>query len=216
MVAAFEPVAEPVADPVVATPAPQEIVIEPEAPEPAVTVPPPLSSEARPAAKPRSLPSVVVTPAIYASVGAAIQKAAKGDRWLILAGLAAVAVIGGFIWLATLPAPQPVAPAPTPLVQPEAPLVEEPAPVETSAPTTASRPRVVEPAAASPAPRFTPRPSATVPAARPPVVIATPPVEPAPRPYIETAPLVVEPPTPAAPAQTNPDAPVSTAPQPLT
>lgn len=204
----FEAAAEPVA------PAPQEIVVEPEAPEPAVTVPPPLSTEAKPAAKPRSLPSVVVTPAMYASVGAAIQKAAKGDRWLILAGVAALVIIGGFVWLATLPGPQPVAPAPTPLAVSETPLVEEAAPVETAAP-----------AVTEPLPRATPAPVTAAPVERPAVrpatpsraapVVVRPPVETAPRPYIETAPLVVETPTPAAPPPRDPDAPVSTAPQPL-
>lgn len=112
VVAEFEPVAEPVQS--APWPAPQEMVIEPETPEPAVTLPPPLSTEAKPAARPRELPSVVVTPAIYASVGAAMQTVTRGDRWPIVAGIAALAVIGGFIWLATLPAPQPVAPAPIP------------------------------------------------------------------------------------------------------
>ena len=40
-------------------------------------------------------------------------------------------------------------------------------------------------------------------------------VETAPRPYIETEPLVVEPPTAAAPAQSDPEAPIATRPQPL-
>ena len=217
-----EPVAvefERVTEPVAPAPAPQEIIIEPEASEPAITVPPPLSSEAKPAAKPRSLPSVVVTPAIYASVGAAIQKAAKGDRWLILAGVAAVAVIGGFIWLATLPAPRPVPAGPTPLVAAATSPVEEVAPAEPEVPAVVEQPRAAAPVAVAPAEPPVARPSgpASAPVRSSPSVVIAPsaPTAAAPRPYIETAPLVVEPPTPAAPIPSDPDAPVSTAPQPL-
>lgn len=212
-----EPVVEAVApepEPVAAAPAPQEIVIEPDAPEPAVTVPPPLSTEAKPAVKPRALPSVVVTPAIYASVGAAMQKVAKGDRWPIVAGVAALVVIGGFIWLATLPAPQPVAPAPTPLVADAAPLegilpagevapvAGRPAPVRAASAPAAASPVTAQPRRATPMPAA---PAVAVPAA---------PTESAPRPYIETSPLVLDQPTPVAPVPTNPDAPASTAAQP--
>jgi hypothetical protein len=210
-VAAPEPVVEP--EPIVAAPASQEIVIEPEAAEPAVTVPP-LSGDAGPAAKPRELPSVVVTPTLYATMGAAVQNATKGGgRWAIVAAVAALAVIGGFIWLATLPAPRPVAPVPTPLAAGAAPLEEPPlAEVETpaaAAPEAASVPAPAAPASAA-APRR-PAPSSAAP------VVVTPPsaAATAPRPYSETAPLVVEPPTPAAPAQTDPDAPIATRPQPL-
>lgn len=215
VVEAVAPEPEPVAPESEPTPAPQEIVIEPEAAEPAVTVPPPLSTEAKPTARPRELPSVVVTPAIYATMGAAMQKVAKGDRWPIVAGVAALVVIGGFIWLATLPAPQPVAPAPTPLVADAAPL-EETTVVEEVAPAT-GRPATVRAASA-------PRPATAAPVTDPPrrptpaapvVVVAPAPVEAAPRPYIETAPLIVEPPTPAAPAPADPDAPIATRPQPL-
>ncbi len=222
-----ETVAAPVAEPVVATPAPEpgpepiaaapEIVVEPEVPEPALTQPPPLSSEAKTSAKPRSLPSVVVTPAIYASVGAAMQKVAKNDRWLVVAGIAAVAVIGGFIWLATMPGPQPVDPTPTPMIA-ETPVADTPMAADT--PPAAVAPTPVAPVtgarsapAADPAPTPAPEPRRASPPA--PVTAAPAPVEAAPRPYIETAPLVVEPPTPAAPPPTDPDAPIATRPQPL-
>ena len=220
VVAGFEPWAEPVQAAPGPTPAPQETIVEPEAPEPVVTVPPPLSTEAKPAAKPRELPSVVVTPAIYATVGAAIEKVKKTDLWLIVAAIAAVLVTGGFIWLATLPAPQPVAPGPTPLVADAAPpaattVVEEPPPeIETAAPvrvTSAPAPARAAPAAAAPVTAQPRRPTRAAPV----VGVPPAPVETAPRPYIQTAPLIVEPPTPAAPAPADPDAPVSTAPQPL-
>lgn len=211
------PKPEPVVEPAAA--APQEIVIEPEAAEPAVTVPPPLSSDPQPTAKPRELPSVVVTPTLYATMGAAVQKAAKGGRWTIVAGVAAVVIIGGFIWLATLPAPQPVDDAPTPLAAGavpiiETPLIEEappPAAVTASTPTPAApAPSAAVPAATAsgPVPTAPRRPTSSAP-----IVIA--PTETAPRPYIETAPLVVDPPTSAEPAQTDPDAPITTRPQPL-
>ncbi|MBU2380873.1 MAG: hypothetical protein KJ824_17095, partial [Alphaproteobacteria bacterium] len=100
-VASPEPKPEPEPEPVTA---PAEIVAEVEEAEPAVTVPPPLSGEAAPVAEPRRLPSVVVTPAIYAGVSAAIQKVTGKDRWVIVAAVVAVLVTGGFIWLATLPA----------------------------------------------------------------------------------------------------------------
>lgn len=212
-----EPVVTPEPEPVAAA-RPQEIVIEPEAAEPAVTVPP-LSGEAKPAARPRELPSVVVTPTLYATMGAAVQKVTKGDRWTVVAGVVAVVVIGGFIWLATLPGPRPVAEGPTPLAAGAAPLddtplVEEtfaPAEVEDSAPA-ARAPAAAAPVAATPAPAtVAPRRPATTPAT--PIVIA--PTQTAPRPYIETAPLVIDPPTPAEPAETDPDAPIVTRPQPL-
>ena len=208
-----EPVSAPAPEPVAAA---SEMVVEPEEPEPVVTVPP-LSEQAKPTAKPRSLPSVVVTPAIYASVGAAMQKVTKKDRWLVIAGIAAVVVIGGFVWLATLPGPQPVDPTPTPMIA-EAPAADTPMaadapPAEVAAtpvaPATAARSAPAADPVATPAPE--PR-RATPPA---PVTAAPAPVETAPRPYIETAPLVVEPPTPAAPAPTDPEAPIATRPQPL-
>lgn len=225
----FEPVVEPEVvapspepEPLVLEPEPvaaaPEIVVEPETPEPAVTVPPPLSSEARPAAEPRKLPSVVVTPAIYATVGAAIEKVTKKDRWLVVAAVAAIVVTGGFIWLATLPAPQPVDDAAGPALVAEAPLVEQTPPVEAPTPARTAPAETASasaaPATAAPAPTAPARPAQTRPAPAAPIVV-TPPVEAAPQPSIEIAPLVVEPPTPAEPAPTNPDAPVSTAPQPL-
>lgn len=220
----FEPIApEPEPQPrpelVAAEPLAQEIVIEPEAAEPAVTVPPPLSGEAQPTARPRELPSVVVTPTLYASMGAAVQEVAKGGRWTIAAGVVALLIIGGFIWLATLPAPQPVAGGPTPLAAGAPPIIETPLIQEapppaaaTSAPPPSAPAPATVPAASSPAPEATaPRRPAQAPAA--PIVIA--PRQTAPRPYIETAPLVIDPPTPAVPANPDPDAPIATRPQPL-
>ena len=220
--AAPEVVAPPVAEPAAPPPAPEpvaaasEMVVEPEEPEPPVTVPP-LSGQAKPTAKPRSLPSVVVTPAIYASVGAAMQKVTKKDRWLVVAGIAAVVVIGGFIWLATLPGPQPVDPTPTPMVAEtpaaDTPMAADAPPAEVAptpvAPVTAAR----SAPAADPVPTPAPEPRRATPSDT--VVVAPAPVETAPRPYIETAPLVVEPPTPAAPPPTDPEAPIATRPQPL-
>jgi hypothetical protein len=214
-VAAAEPVVEPEPEHV-AAPTSGETVIEPEAPEPVVTVPPPLSTEAEPAAEARSLPSVVVTPAIYAQVGAAFQKAAaRSDKtWLAVAGIGALVVIGGFIWLATLPAPSQVDDGPPLLAAPEAAL-ETPAEVE--APTApAPVARSPQPQAqtqaqpAAPASRATARPA---PRAAAPTVAEAPP-EPAPL-VIETAPLAVEPPTPATLPPSNPDAPIATRPTPL-
>ena len=210
IVVAVEP--EPLPEPVVA---PQEILVEPDAPEPAVTLPPPLSSETKPAAEPRKLPSVVVTPAIYATVGAAIEKVTKKDRWLVFAGIAAVVVTGAFIWLATLPAPQPVDAAPSSLVPDAPPIEAAPVSAEVSIPEASPAPTRAAPlpAAAAPAAPVIAQPRPSTPARAAPIVIA--PVEAAPQPYIETAPLVIEPPTPATPAPTNPDAPIATGPQPL-
>ncbi len=216
-----EPIAEPEPIPApepeaLVAPTSGETLIEPDEPEPVTTVPPPLSDEAPPRAEPRSLPSVVVTPAIYAQVGAAFQKAAarSDKRMLVLAGVGVIAVIGGFIWLATLPAPQPVdavGTAATPEVAVQAPAAAEVAPAAVAAPppvVRAASPLAAPPApapAARPAPRPTPRVAA-------PVVEV--PAEPAPL-AIETAPLVVEPPTPATPPPASADAPISTQPQPL-
>lgn len=219
-----EPVAAatPEAETVAAQPAPEprpvepEIVIEAAPPEPEVTEPLPSSGKAKPGTRTRSLPSVVVTPAIYASVGAAMQKVAKNDRGLLAAGVAAVAVIGGFVWLATLPAPQPVDQGPTPMIAETPTLTEEgltedapPAAATAPAPAAVARPTPapVTARAQAPEPRPTTRPA--------PVVVTPRSVETAPRPYIETAPLVVEPPTPAAPPPSDPEAPIVTRPQPL-
>lgn len=102
---------------------PSEAEAAPEAPEPAPPPPPPpleriveiepaemtetvapLSGNPEPAVAPRSLPSVVVTPTLYATVGAAIQTVKKNDRWIVVAAVAAVVITAGFVWLATLPA----------------------------------------------------------------------------------------------------------------
>lgn len=205
----FEP------EPVVAPPAPQEIVVEPEATGPALTVPPPLSSDVEPTAEPRSLPSVVVTPSIQAPVGAARQKMAGSGRWPIVAAVAAIVVIGGFIWLATLPAATPpVAADAAPVAA--VPLVEEASSVEAAPAPAAAAPvpevsAPVAPAAAPViAPARRPEPSPTAP-----ITVAPRPADAARPPAIEVAPLVVDPPTPAAPAPTNPDAPIATQPQPL-
>lgn len=226
-VAVFEPLIEsppqppePELTPEPAPAAPLDLVVEPEAPEPALTAPPPLSAEVPPAAEPRKLPSVVVTPAIYATVGAALEKVSHKDRWLVFAGIAAVLVTGAFIWLATLPAPRPVDRAPTPALAAPPPFETPPvAEVEAEAAVPATRPAPVraEPAPAAPVaaePVAPARPRAQAPAASAPVAVA--PVEAAaPTPRIETAPLVVEPPTAAAPAQSDPEAPIATRPQPL-
>ncbi|WP_396594400.1 hypothetical protein [Brevundimonas sp. R86498] len=102
-----EPAPEPVPQPR-PEPAPQpaprvEQVVEVEAVEMVETVPP-LAGEAPPVAEPRSLPSVVVTPTLYATVSAAVQTVKPRDRWTFLVvAVVAVAVTAGFVWLATLP-----------------------------------------------------------------------------------------------------------------
>jgi hypothetical protein len=225
------PTPEPIPDPVIETiiapepvqpatpPRPTvEIIVEPEAPEQIDTLTPPLSGAAPGTAEPRAMPSVVVTPTLYARVEAVVEKVSKKDRWLVAAAIGAVVVTGGFIWLATLPvgdapaldmdAPPPAAPGaevPVPVeVTPPPVVVETAAPA--TAPLTARRepaPLTVRPPAVSPAPVQT-SPALTTPASQP--------VE---APVIETAPLVVEPPTTATPAPTDPDAPIETRPQPL-
>lgn len=215
--AVFEPQVEPVAE----VPLERDIVVEPEVPEPAVTVPPPLSSEARPAAEPRAMPSVVVTPAIYATVGAAIQKAAKNDRWLIVVVVLAVLTVGGFVWLATLPGPAPIDQGEEePALAYDAVPIDPATPIEdvelSSSATASPTPPVSAPAAASSTPAAREPVSAPRPAAP---LIVTPPAASAstgtPRPYIETSPLVVEVPTPATAPPSDPEAPIATRPQPL-
>jgi len=95
---------EPAPEPAPETPSPPlERIVEIEPAEMAETVAP-LSGDPGPAAAPRSLPSVVVTPTLYATVGAALQTVKKNDRWIVVAAVAAVAITAGFVWLATLPA----------------------------------------------------------------------------------------------------------------
>lgn len=189
-----------------ATPAHDEVVAEPAAPE------------AEPEPAPRSVPSVVVTPAIYATFNAAIETVTKKDRWIVVVAVLAVLITGGFIWLATLPsgggepldldAPPPAASGltvevvePTVSTEPVGDVAPDPVtPIENRTPVRAE---------AAPAPTAPAREAAA------PVVAPTPPPTTQPRPYIETAPLVVEPPTAARPAPTDPDAPISTGPQPL-
>jgi len=225
-----DPIAEPIPDPVIETltepepvrpatpPRPTvEIIVEPEAPEQIDTLPPPLSGAAPRQADPRAMPSVVVTPTLYARVEAVVEKVSKKDRWLVAAAVGAVIVTGGFIWLATLPsgdAPALDMDAPPPA----APGAEVPVPVEVTPP-----PVVVETGAPAPAPltaRREPAPTVRPPAVSP-APVQTPPAltpqasQPVEVPAIEPAPLVVEPPTTAAPAPTDPDAPIETRPQPL-
>lgn len=85
-------------------PAPRvEQIVEIEPAESVETVPP-LAGEAPPVAEPRSLPSVVVTPTLYATVSAAVATVKPRDRWkLATAAVAAVVITAGFVWLATLP-----------------------------------------------------------------------------------------------------------------
>jgi len=231
--AVFEPIAEPVSEFIVeaepvrpkARPAPAvEIIVEPEAAEQIDTVPPPLSTDQKAAADPRAIPSVVVTPTLYATVGAVIEKVKTNDTWRLAAVIGALVVTAGFIWLATLPsgdappldmdAPPPAAPGL------ETPVVDEAAPVgaagampeaEVATPSTQSV-TAVSPTQAAVTPRPASQVGATTPAPR---VVPTPPAETATPPAIETTPLVVERPTAAAPAPTDPDAPMQTRPQPL-
>ncbi len=227
-----EPILETIveAEPVrpAARPAPAvEIIVEPEAPEQIDTMPPPLSTAQGQTADPRAIPSVVVTPTLYAQVGAVIEKVKTNDTWRIAAVVGALAVTVGFIWLATLPsgdappldmdAPPPAAPGAA------APPAIEAAPVpsaETAPPAVADvteAPVPVPPARAAP-PTETARPARpdTTTATTPTPRIVTPPATvPSTPPVIETAPLIVEPPTAATPPPTDPDAPIETRPQPL-
>jgi hypothetical protein len=201
-----------------------EIIVEPEAAEQIDTVPPPLSTDQKAAADPRAIPSVVVTPTLYATFGAVIEKVKTNDTWRLAAVIGALVVTAGFIWLATLPsgdappldmdAPPPAAPGL------ETPVVDEAAPVgaagampeaEVATPSTQSV-TAVSPTQAAVTPRPASQVGATTPAPR---VVPTPPAETATPPAIETTPLVVERPTAAAPAPTDPDAPMQTRPQPL-
>lgn len=150
------------------------------------------------------------------------------------AGVVAALVIGGGLWFALKPeaAPTPTASAPLESI-PAAPAA--PASIETplveAAPETVAAPAAPAPAAVeeAPAPRpavTTQQPTAPTPRPATPAASTPPPSAPppqvektAPPPVIETAPLVVVPPAPAPtvarPAQTDPDAPVVTRPQPL-
>lgn len=197
---------------------PIEIVAEVDEADPALTAPLPLSEEVPPEAAPRSLPSVVVTPAIYATVSAAIETVTKKDRWIVVVAVLALLITGGFIWLATLPpgggepldldAPPPAASGltvevvePTISTEPVGDVAPDPVtPIENRTPVRAE---------------VAPAPTAPARQAAAPVVTPAPPPTTQPRPYIETAPLVVEPPTPAQPAPTDNDAPIGTGPQPL-
>jgi hypothetical protein len=206
-----------------------EIIVEPEAPE-LIDTAPPLSSPADAApADPKSMPSVVVTPTLYARVEAVVGKVKRNDRWMAAALIGAVVVTGGFIWLATLPAgdappldmdaPPPAAPgadivgpgdatdilaaveAPS-VVPTEAITAAAPAPAEERPTAVVARPTPAAPRAATPtAPVRQDAPAAV-------------PVEPD-APDIEPEPLIVPPPTAAQPAPTDPDAPIETRPQPL-
>ena len=228
-----EPAAEPVletlveAEPIQPTAPPRsavEIIVEPEPAEPIQTVPPPLSGAADTgSADPRAMPSVVVTPTLYARVEAVVEKVSRKDRWLVAAAIGATVVTGGFIWLATLPsegtppldmdAPPPAASGTEPTVPVEA----EPAPAaeasaaEPSAPVATGEPEAPTARAEPTAP---PAPVRVQPA-RPTVQPAPPVAQQPPPPVIEPAPLVVEPPTAATPPPTDPDAPIETRPQPL-
>ncbi len=215
-----------------AAPAPTvEIIVEPEAPEQIDTLPPPLSDATVSPADPRAMPSVVVTPTLYARVEAVMEKVKTNDTWRIAAVAGAVIVVAGFVWLATLPAgdapvldmdaPPPAAPgaAAAAAAGAETSLPAEAAP----SPSEAPPPAIVEPEAATARSEATRAPTRAEPA--PPVPpraaststprVTSPPAEAAVPPVIQTAPLVVEPPTAAAPAPTDPDAPIETRPQPL-
>ncbi len=198
--------------------APREVLVEIEPAEPVETLTPPLSGDAQPAAEPRSMPSVVVTPAIYATVSAAIETVTKKDRWIIVAAVVAVLVTGGFIWLATLPsggASQIDLAAPPPAADGLTVEVVDPAPAPAAAPVDRG---VASPVPSAPAAEAPTRPAARTPdPVRPtaPVTAAPTPQTVAPQPYIETAPLAVEPPTAAQPAPSDADAPIPTQPQPL-
>ena len=222
----IDPVAESVTETVVepepvqpAAPRPTaEIIVEPEPAEPIKTIPPLSGAADAGLSDPRAMPSVVVTPTLYARVEAVVEKVSKKDRWLVAAAIGAVLVTGGFIWLATLPsegtppldmdAPPPAAPGTESTVPIEA---EPVAAAEVAPPATAEEPEVA-PMRAEPA--ATPAPSRVQPA-RPTVQPSAPVTQEPPPPVIETAPLVVEPPTAATPAPTDPDAPIETRPQPL-
>lgn len=231
--AVFEPIAEPVSEFVVeaepvrpkARPAPAvEIIVEPEATDQIDTVPPPLSTDQKTAADPRAIPSVVVTPTLYATVGAVIEKVKTNDTWRLAAVIGALVVTAGFIWLATLPsgdappldmdAPPPAAPGlETPLVDEAPPVAAAGATPEAEAATPSTQSlTAVRPAQAAVTSRPASPAGATTPASR---AAPTPQAETVTSPAIETAPLVVERPTAAAPAPTDPDAPMQTRPQPL-
>lgn len=230
-----EPEPEPVAEPVLETivePEPirqtasarptVEIIVEPEAPEQIDTLPPPLSGATTGAADPRAIPSVVVTPTLYARVEAVMEKVKTNDTWRIAAVAGALVVIAGFVWLATLPAgdappldmdaPPPAAPGAEVLPPIETVPVPVPAPAAEATPPAA----VESEAAPAPARAEPTRPVAPRVAPAPAPRVAAPKDESAVPPVIETAPLVVAPPTAATPAPTDPDAPIETRPQPLT
>jgi hypothetical protein len=97
-----QPEPEPQPEPAPAALRPEQIV-EVGPAEPVETVPP-LTGQAPPPAEPRSLPSVVVTPTLYATVSAAVETVKPQARWIIVAAVLAVVVTAGFVWLATLPA----------------------------------------------------------------------------------------------------------------
>ncbi len=192
----------------------QEVLVESEPVAPTPAAPSFATNDAQ-TAKPRSVPSVVVTPARYAGVTAALETVSNKDRWIIVSVVAAVLVTGGFIWLATLPAGEPAAidlnaaPPSAPGVIPET-IDAEPA-GEAAAPSVVARTAPVE---TTPAPTVSP----VAPAPRPRVVAparqaAAETPTPAPAPTIETAPLVVEAPPPAQPLPTDPEAPIPTQPQ---
>ena len=210
MIPRARPAVEPVA------PARAEAIVERE-----IAVAPSLSIETMPAATPPGPTSAVVAPAAYASVGAAAPTEAKTRPWLVVAGVAAVVVAGGLLWLATRQPPRPAAPVPTPPAA-EAPVVDAAPVIEAPAPDpqrpepvrTAPVPEEAAPVPAEAAPVVV-QPRRPAPAA-PAVVAPSAPVQtPPPQPSIDTAPLIVERPTPAAPAPSDPDAPIVTRPQPL-
>lgn len=234
--ASAEPILETIVEPEPIRPAARptpavEIIVEPEAPEQIDTMPPPLSTAHNQTADPRAIPSVVVTPTLYAQVGAVIEKVKTNDTWRIAAVVGAVVVIAGFVWVATLPAgdapaldmdaPPPAAPGAEVPVAIEAAPVPTPETAPTVAPSVAAPPAVERAAPTPVAPSTRPaRPAATtggtpVAPAPAPRTVAAPVTEPVTPPAIDTAPLVVEPPTAATPAPTDPDAPIATRPQPL-
>ncbi|OYW38675.1 MAG: hypothetical protein B7Z42_07620, partial [Brevundimonas sp. 12-68-7] len=192
-----EPFAEPVLetivepDPVRSAAAARptvEIIVEPEAPEQIDTLPPPLSGAATGPADPRAIPSVVVTPTLYARVEAVMEKVKTNDTWRIAAVAGALIVIAGFVWLATLPAGD-APPLDMDAPPPAAPGAEVLPPVETAPiPATEAPPpaAVQTEAEATPAPTPAParvepaRPTAPRAAQSTTPSVTTPPVEPPP------------------------------------
>lgn len=179
-------------------------------------------------------PAPVVAPS-YARVSA---KRSSRSPLYVGGAVVVLALVAGGVWFASLPSPPdapvaaaaPVAPAPV-AVEPPVTSVAEPVPVEAvtapvpaavsaavPAATVANRPAAARPATAQTSPATataTPRPAQT-----PPVTRAPAPQSVAP-PAITVQPLTVTPPSPtpaptaARNAPSDPDAPITTRPQPL-